>query len=289
MIFKVLLLIFSFNLLAFDKDFKAVNDRVPLEFNLLFDSLKLGIKSPSEKIQLVGLAKELDENLAFLQKEHIFFLMKSEVIKNVLEYQHRKVRSFDMTSFLLERLEEDFQKKENFLTPFSRWIWRSILAELKYREKMGLITKNSFNPTLFDGPIKAEAQRFQRYLNYLLPWVDKMDSLSPPEFNELTKKVSWLTLRRLNDRSILFKRFASSATGSTRVTIINIPSRLTQLDPVEIKRMLNDEEPLSLQEESAKEKTEARKEVQETSLQDLSPLSDKINDEVNKELDKTTP
>ncbi len=290
MIFKLLLLFFfSSNLKAFDKDFKTVNDRVPLEFVHLFESMKISIKSPSEKIRMVGMCKDLDENLGFLQKEHIFLLMKSEVIKNVLEFKFKKVRSFDMTTFLLERLEEDFQKKQTFLTPFSKWIWRSIMAELKHRQSMGLITTRSFNPGNFEGAKATEAARFARYLNYILPWVDKMDSLGAPEFNELTKQVSWIILRRLNERSLLFKRFASTATTETKITLFNIPGKLLELHPEDIKRMQSDVAPMTLKEESEKAKTEATKQVQEATPDDLSPLSEEISNEVSKELDKNSP
>jgi hypothetical protein len=285
LIYKLLLLTFTFNVIAFDKDFKTVNDRVPLEFNHLFEAMKLEIKSPSEKLKLIGICKELDENLGFLQKEHIFFLMKSEVIKNVLEYKFKKVRSFDVTTFLLDRLQEDFQKKERYLNPFSQWIWRSILAELTHRRKLGLITTKSFNPASFPDSKKNEALRFGRYLNYLLPWIDKMDSLSAAQFNDLSKQVSWLILRRLNERSLLFKRFASTATTESKITIFNIPGKLLELHPEDIKRMQNDDLPLTLREESAKEKTEAARQVQDTNADDLSPLSD----EVSKELEQKSP
>ncbi len=290
MIYKILICFsISFTSYAFDKDFKTVNDRVPLEFNHLFESMKLSIKSPSEKIQLVGICKELDENLGMLQKEHIFLLMKSEVIKNLLEYKFKKVRSFDVTTFLISRLEEDFKKKQTFLTPFSLWIWRSILAELKYRQGMGLITTQSFNTGNFQAEKATEAQRFSRYLNYLLPWIDKMDSLTAPEFNDLTKKVSWIILKRLNARSLLFKRYASTATSDTKVTLFNIPGKLLDLHPEDIKRMQNDEAPLTLKEESEKQKTEATKQVQDVSPDDLSPISGEISEELAKELDQKAP
>lgn len=290
MISKILFfLLLSSTVQAFDKDFKTVNDRVPLEFQLLFESMKVAAKTPSEKLQLVGIAKELDENLGNLQKEHIFFLMKSEVIKNVLEYKHKKVRSFDMTTFLIERLEEDFKKKEKLLSPFAQWIWRSIIAELNHRREMGLITGKSFNPNQFDGEKRAEAQRFDRYLNYLMPWIDKMDSLSVSEFNDLTKEVSWVVLKRLNARSILFKRFATTAASDTKVTLFNIPPRLLELHPEDIKRMQSDALPLTLKEKSAKEKTEARENIQGISADDMSPLSDEISEEVKKELDQKAP
>lgn len=278
----VLLLPLSAN--AFDKDFKALSDRVPLEFAHLFNSLKLGIKTPAEKIQMVGLCKDLDENLGYLQKDHIFLLMKSEVIKNLLEHKFKKVRQFDMTLLLLDRLEEDFKTKERYLNPFSQWIWRSILAELKHRRDMGLITNKSFNPNHFEGAKKTEAQRFGRYLNYLLPWIDRMDSLTAAEFNNLSKEVSWIILRRLNQRSLLFKRYASTATTDTKITIFNIPQRLLELHPEDIKRMQQNEVPLTLKEESEKEKTEAIKQVQDVTPEDLSPLSDEISEELNKKI-----
>jgi len=285
LIFKLLVLfipIFSF---GFDKDFKTVNDRVPLEFNYLFESMKIGTHSPSDKLKLVGICKELDENLGLLQTEHIFLLLKSEVIKNVLEYKHQKVRAFDMTTPLLLRIEEDFSKKQSLLNPFSQWIWRSIIAELKHRESMGLITNKSFNPNLFEGAKKLDANRFARYLNYILPWIDKMDSLSAAEFNALTREVTWVILRRLNERSLLFKRFASTATTETKVTIFNIPSKLLELHPEDIKRMQSDETPLTLKEESEKEKLKAREQVQGVTPDDLSTLSD----EVSKELEQKAP
>lgn len=286
MISKLLLfiLILPLSAQAFDKDFTAMADRVPLEFTHLFNSLKMGIKTPAEKIQMIGICKDLDENLGQLQKEHIFLLMKSEVIKNVLEYKFKKVRQFDMTLLLLDRLEEDFKNKEKYLNQFSQWIWRSILAELRFRRDMGLITARSFDVNQFDGAKKAEAQRFARYLTYLMPWIDRMDSLTAPEFNNLSKQVSWVILRRLNERSLLFKRYASTATSNTKITIFNIPQKLLELHPEDIKRMQQNEVPLTLKEESEKEKTEATKQVQDVTPEDLSPLSDEINEELNKKI-----
>lgn len=286
MIYKILLLlIFSTQVWSFDKDFKTVNDRVPLEFNHLFESLKLSTKTSAEKIKLIGICKDLDENLGFLGKEHIFMLMKSEVIKNVLEHKFVKVRSFDVTTFLLERLETSFTEKQKYLTPFSQWIWRSILAELNYRKSLGLLTTQSFNPAKFPDAKKSQAMRFSRYLNYLLPWIDKMDSLDTTEFNQLTKDVSWVILKRLNERSLLFKRYASSAETGTKVTIFNIPGKLLELHPEDIKRMQQDDIPLSLKEQSEQAKTEAQEQLQNLGPDDLSPISE----ELSKELEEKAP
>jgi hypothetical protein len=275
-----LLLLLPLTVEAFNKDFKILSDKIPLEFSLLFDSLKLEIKSPREKIQLIGLVQELDQNLGFLKKEHIFLLMKSEVIKNVLEHKFAKVRQFDMTNLLVERLEEDFKNKKKYLNPFSEWIWRSILAELKQRQATGLITDKSFNPNQFTGSQRQEAQRFKRYLNYLLPWIDRMDSLNAAQFNALSKEVSWEILQKINQHSSLFKRFASTASGDSRVTLFNIPQELLNLHPQEIKQMRNNQLPMTLKEQSLRERNEAKEKVENISPVDMSPVSDDVIQEI---------
>jgi hypothetical protein len=276
----ILLLIFSFNTFAFEKDFTAINDRVPLEFNFLFESMKLGISAPSEKLRMIGLCKDLNDNLGFLQKEHIFMLMKTEVIKGTLEFKFDKVRQFDMNTLLISRLEDDFNSKKAYLNTFSKWIWQSILAELNHRKKMGLITAASFNPGIFTGPKRQEALRFNRYLHYLHPWIDKMDSLDAAKFNLLSKEVSWAVLERINDRSILFKRYASTATGDTQTTIINIPQKLLDLKPEDIKRMQNDKMPLTLSEQSKIEKSKATEEMDKVTPLDMSTMSEDLAKEL---------
>lgn len=261
---------------AFDKDYTVINDRVPLEFSFLFESMKLEIKAPSEKLRMIALSKDLNDNLGFLKKEHIFMLMKTEVIKGVLEYKFDKIRLFDMNTLLITRLEEDYEKKKKYLNSFSRWIWQSTLAELNHRKKMGLITAASFTVSRFEGAKKQDALRFQKYLNYLLPWIDKMDSLDTVAFNELSKEVSWTILERINGRSVLFKRYASTATGDTQTVIINIPQKLLDLKPADIKNMQNDTLPLSLAEQSKLEKLKAAGEIEKATPLDMSPLSEDV-------------
>jgi hypothetical protein len=111
-----------------------------------------------------------------------------------------------------------------------------------------------------------------------------MDSLEASGFNKLSKEVSWLILERINERSLLFKRFASTATGDTKITIINIPQKLLDLKPEEIKQMQNDNIPLSLSEQSKKEKVQASEQIEKVTPLDMSSLSD----DVSKELDKQT-
>lgn len=279
-----LLFLFPLTALSFDKDFTTVNDRVPLEFNQLFESLKLQIKLPTDKIRMVGLCQDIEANLGFLPKDQIFMLMKAEVIKDVLEHKFSKVGQFDVTNLLVKRVKDEFARKERYLTPFSQWIARSIIAELEHRQDLGLITEKTFNPAAFDGEKRKDAIRFQRYLDYLLPWIDQLNSLSATDFNKLTMEVSWTILRRLNDRALLFKRFASTAAGETKINIFNIPARLTQISPGEIKQIQNDTPPPTLKEESEREKDRAQTEVDKVTPNDLSPLSEDLARELEKKV-----
>lgn len=286
MIYKMLLLfILSPGIgLPFDKDLTTNPERVPLEFTYLIESLKSEIKAPAEKIRLVGLVNDLNDNLGFLQqREHILLLIKTEVAKNVLEYKFGKLRQLDITTLLTERLEEKLKKSEPELTKFSLWIWRSIVAELRHRQSAGIITTRSFSPHLFDGAKRSEAVRFQRYLQYLSPWLDQMELLTPVQFNELTKLVSWKVLERINERSLLFKRFSSSAFGDSKVTLVNIPQRLLNLSPEDIKRMQQDVESPTLKEAAAREKSEAQSTLEKITPEDLSPLSDELANELDKQ------
>jgi hypothetical protein len=281
LIYKILLLNFLLLIqsqaFGFDKDFKIESDRVPTEFGLLFESLKFEIKTDKEKFKMVGLIQEIGENLGILEKEHIFFLLKSEVIKNLLEFKFEKVRQFDVSTLLIERLEQDFSKKEKYLNPFSQWIWRSIIAELNYRRKSGFINNNSFNPSLFQGTKRAEALRFERYLKYIMPWIDKMDSLSSSQFNQFSKEVSWLILERINDRSIFFKRYASTLVTDTKVRLFNIPQKLLDIHPEDFKKIQKgDSNEPDLQEKSQKAKSEAETSLEKINVDDMSPMAEEI-------------
>lgn len=274
-----LLYLISTGVKAFNKDFTIISDKTPYEFNLMFNSMKGSLKHINDQIKLVGLSEDLNRNLGFLEKEHIFFLMKSELTKSVLEYRFEKSRQFDITIRLIDKLEKKFEEQSRYLSEFSRWIWRSIIAELKHRQKMGLISESSFHPTLFSGEKKTEALRFEKYLHYLMPWIDQMDNLDHERFNELSIKVSWEVLRKLNDRSLLFKNM-SYAQSSESTQLFNIPSKLQNLTPDKVKEMQYLDENKSLHEQSLIEKSKAQDKVDQIEANDLSPLSEEISKKI---------
>lgn len=264
---------------AFNKDFTVISDKTPYEFNIMFNSMKNQLKNLDEQMRLVGFTEDLNRNLGFLEKEHVFLLMKSEVTKSVLEFRFEKSGQFDITTGLIDRLDKRFSDNERYLTEFSRWIWRSLIAELKHRQRLGIITQNSFNPTLFSGDKKVQAVRFQKYLHYLMPWIDQMENLDHQRFNDLSLKVSWEVLRKLNDRSLLFKNM-SYAQGSEATQLFNIPDKLKNLTPDKVKELKLLEEHQTLEEQARREKSEAADQINQIDSVDLSPLSDEISKKI---------
>lgn len=279
LLLSLFLLTFSPPSLGFNKDFTVISDKIPYEFSVMFNSMKDQTKNINDQIKLVGFAEDLNRNLGFLEKEHIFFLMKSEVSKSVLEYRFEKTREFGITNHLILKLENKLNASERYLTDFSKWIWRAIVAELKYRQKMGLITDSPFNPELFRDDKKIQAVRFKKYLHYLMPWIDQMDNLDHQDFNLLAQKVSWEILRKLNDRSLLFKNM-SYAQADVQTILFNIPAKLQNLTPDKVKELQFLENSKTLKEESQESKTEAKEKMDQLSPDDLSPLSDEISKKI---------
>ena len=275
------LLSLNSNLFAFDNDFKINDESTPFEFKVLFNSMKEVVQSEDDKFKLVALCTEINENFAFLPKQQMMLLIKTEVLKTTLEFKHSKVRKLEITSSLMDQLEKQFQQKKISLNSFSKWIWESIIAELKLKKQAALISELGFNPERFDGAKKNEAVRFQRYLNYLHPWIDKMESLDVTAFNKLSSEVGWKILTNLSDRGLLIKRFASTHSTNEKMVLINIPQKLKEFHPEDIKK-IKATTAETLTEKSMKQKALAAEQIEEVMPSDLSTISDDVAQELEK-------
>lgn len=278
------LLLTSLTAFAFNKDFTTVNDRVPYEFRLMFESLKGDAKSSADQFKLVAQAQDLNKNLGPLQKNTIFFLMKSEIIKNVLEYKIPKSRPFSPNAAAVQRVYSKWEQNQKSYNSFSRWIIQSILAELKVAEADGLILSGQeLRPQLFTGEKQVKAIRFLRFMKYAGAWCDKIETLSAPEFNKLAAAVSWVTLDRLNQRALLLKRYASTSQSDTTTVTFNIPGELLNISPSEIKNLQDTPVP-TLKEASEATRQEAKEQTEKLAPDDLSPISEDIQKKIDQQL-----
>src|SRR5690606_17759044 len=110
----------------------------------------------------------------------------------------------------------------------------------------------------------------------------QMDNLDHQRFNELSVKVSWEVLRKINDRSLLFNNM-SYAQASESTQLFNILVKLQNLTSDKVKELQLLDQNKSLREKALEERTKATDQINQIEANDLSPLSDEISKELENE------
>jgi hypothetical protein len=218
----LIFLLFSLSAQAFHKDFTLINDRAPLEFRHLFESMKYSLKDLQEQIKLVVLCQHINKGLAPLAKDQTLFLLKSETYKTVLEWNHPPSQ-FQVGSHTIARLQKSLEQNKTIYTPYSQWILRALLSDLETFKEQGLMDLSATQRSSLKGDKALKYQRMQRVLKYSRGWLEQADSLSAKDFNYLTQQVAWRTLERVKERAAMFRRFSSQAIQDNQEMTFNIP------------------------------------------------------------------
>lgn len=215
-------LLISLNSYAFHKDFALVNDRAPVEFKLLFESMKYTLKDMQDQIKLVVLCQHINKGLGPLSKEQSMFLLKSESYKSLLEWRHPPSQ-FQVGSHTIERLKKSLQANGTIYTPYSKWILESLIADLENFKEQGVLDLNNSQKASLKGEKAMQLQKLQKVLKYSRGWVEQADTLSAKDFNQLTENLAWRTLERVKERAAMFRRFSSRAIQDKNEMTFNIP------------------------------------------------------------------
>ncbi|MBL7663729.1 MAG: hypothetical protein JNM93_01255 [Bacteriovoracaceae bacterium] len=163
---------------------RVIPGTVPTEFQLLIDSVN---DSPSKPL-VYGSAKQINTNLAFATKKNVFFIMKSEIYKTVLDFEYDKYTpNIQLGPSLYSAAEEKYQKNKSVYSSFSSWIIRSLLSDLKFR-----IETQKGLEDIVEG-------------KYLRPWFKNIMSYSPKDFNLMTSRIASLSLLRITNMSGIIK------------------------------------------------------------------------------------
>ena len=218
----LLLILVSFNAFAFHKDFALVNDRAPVEFKLLFESMKYTLKDMQDQIKLVVLCQHINKGLGPLSKEQSMFLLKSESYKSLLEWGHPPSQ-FQVGTHTIERLKKSMQANSSIYTPYSKWILQSLIADLENFKEQGVLDLNNSQKAGLKGEKALQLQKLQKVLKYSRGWVEQADTLSAKDFNQLTENLAWRTLERVKERAAMFRRFSSRAIQDKNEMTFNIP------------------------------------------------------------------
>ena len=269
---------------GFDKDFTIVNQRAPLEFVHLFESLKYNVKDNTEKVKLVSYSEKMNELLKFMSREEVLSLIKAEMTKGILEYHISSVQSPPITSMNLERMKNHLKLSDAIYTPFSKWIMRSIIADLEPYEKNGILSKYAMSSggTSEEG---LKVLKLKRIARYLAPWVNAADSQAPQDFNLLTSKVSWHLFDLLIEKAQVMQ-MAHQLQNKKEEMTFNIPE-MKYLYMAAQKKSSIPQIPKTVSEKAEAEKQKAISDTQNITVdpyQNTTDLSQAIDQKIDEEL-----
>lgn len=256
-----LLLLWATSAWGFNKDFTIVNDRAPLEFRLMFESMKYSLKEVPEQVRLIVLAQHINMGMGPLKKDQSFFLLKSEIYKSLLEWPHPQTQ-FQVGSHTLERIQANMKTSQAIYTPFSIWVLESLIADLRPYQAQGLLDLTPAQRSTLSAEKTQQYLKLQKILKYTRGWLEQADTVSAKDFNLLTEDLSWKTLERVKERSALFRRFSSKAIQDSNENTFNIPEQGMPQMTAPKSAIKIEEAPTTLAEDGQAQKTEAEASVE---------------------------
>lgn len=258
---------------GFSKDFKLINDRAPEEFKILFESMKNGLTDPVEQNRLVAYCGRINKGLAPLKRDQALFLLKSEVYKTLLEWKF-PASTLAITSDNLTRISANLLINSALYTPFSQWVIESVTTGIQLQ------------------PNGAQTPETAMAIKYSRGWLEKAQSLTPKDFNDLTLQLSWEILYRVRAKSLLFQELSSQAIDATEEQTFNIPQLEAASRPEPPKAPLGVSTDVTKQSEKLRdqaEKSVEKIEVKPSDIpaEDLSNAIDKIDTGVKPDSDQS--
>lgn len=172
---------------------------LPVEFSYLVESLQQYPLSDKEREEITKEIKELDKLFSLMSKEEVFFVLKSEIYKELLNKPRLAQQSQYYNKKILRTLLDLIEAKIDSYHPFAKWIIIATYADLKqifdsayYNtfivEKKGIGLKN------------PNAALIEKKLNLVLPWFEDITGQSPEVFHENLKPVMLSLLAKLNKK-----------------------------------------------------------------------------------------
>ncbi len=186
---KYLSILFTFSVITSYAQVDLVNKSFPTEFSFIFSQVKLTLQ-PQE---LIANCKKLENDLSGIEKKHVYYLIKSDIYKTILDYEYDTYApTVALNSFMLEQMKQKLSYNLKKYTLMSQWIFRSFLSDLNYRLQQG-------------GQVNSIIEA-----KFLRPWFKNMSTKSPEEFNAITNKIALDVFNRVG---IIAKTFSSNTTS----------------------------------------------------------------------------
>jgi hypothetical protein len=201
------LIIGSFNLWASQALLKINESSLPLEFVLLAESLNELKLTQEEKDKISDKIKSVNSNLKFLKKEQIFFILKSELYKSILEREfHNDFRIMKFTNLDISNIEKAYLANKKEYSPFARWLVESVISDFGE-----LKNYPGFNSVKLDVPEKdVTLNLVRKKLSLLSPWLGAISALKASEFNFRLKKMFFEILSDVEISTGVYKNYLTN-------------------------------------------------------------------------------
>jgi hypothetical protein len=241
--FISLILIFASYTIEASQALLKINEAsLPLEFVLLAESINELKLIQEEKDKISEKIKLINSNLKFLKKEQIFFILKSELYKSILEREfHNDFRIMKFTNLDISNIEKAYLANKKEYSPFARWLVESVISDFGE-----LKNYPGFNSVKMDVPEKdVTLNLVRKKLSLLSPWLGAISALKASEFNFRLKKMLFEILSDIEISTGIYKNYLTNTEldSSDFITINTITNKKL---PIKIKN--EDETPPSQKE-----------------------------------------
>ncbi len=154
---------------------ELVDKSFPKEFEFVFSRVKHQLNDE----QLISMCEKIESALTNVPKKYVFYLLKSDIYKNILDFEYDSYTpGLSLNKNLLEQVERKFANNQKKYTPMAQWIYRSFISDLDFRIK----AKENLNA--------AHESKFLR------PWYKNMKDKTPEEFNSLVDQIALSSFQR---------------------------------------------------------------------------------------------
>jgi len=257
-----------------------VSKSVPYEMELLIEHLKSSPLSKDEKQNLIARLDLINTDLKGLESKELMFLLKSETYRSILTNQYlQNTAKLQVNPTTLSAVSKKLDKNKVIYASFSSWIIQSIQNDLSPFMVDNFLTRyqsvDRSNPKEL-----LRSKRVEKVLKYITPMLSAFLSMSPEEFNQLTKNIALDAIERLTKKSFYFKEFArKNESGSDQLFLLPSISLIPEVS-LPIKED-------SLEEDAMKQKAKALETVENIDETDMSAASKAIDVIVPEEENET--
>lgn len=270
------LMLFLFTTTAFTKDLPlkdlvVISDKAPIELKLMTQHLAKYTTDREDIFKVISYCNLINKDLKTSSKKNVFFMLKAEIYRGILRNQYLQFdNKLQVSSSLLNSIEQKLDKYDIVYSDFSKWIIKSILADLQPYIADNFIDQYQGISRL-DIKKQEMVTRLKKVLSYITTWLEKIEKLTPENFNELVKNISMDTLHHISSRTYYFNTFSKIYKQTQETDTFKVPKVKLEITSNEVAKDKD------LNESREQAKKDAKKIIEKIDADDMSGASEEID------------